>query len=749
MRARGDVLVSGLGALLLVVFASLGGCVRSNLRHVDDGDDALRRGQLEQAERAYARALAGDPDLDQEERDAWVVAKVEAGRAGIELARVRLARPWTNLSGTPAAILAQLHTTGDRVRALGGDAKVEAAITEAMNGIASTALAALPGSKLAPWAQLREARALAPFPELSPATLVPVATLQGDAREVHATAAATAAPLARRVHQAVGAWIDEAALPAARELAAPYARGVAVTLAGPRAQDCAALAPLAALPAPGAQGTLEVSIEVTRCDAEVQVARAERTATWSEQVLVRVDRKPVFQTMCQDTYTEVRECFGNPLTCYSGKLVKTGASCSTVQVGESEIPIYRTESRSGMRPVDTQTGRYVVELTWTARRGGQTWSGAVRRADTAGGERGDAYAVLPAFSESWTAAEATFASAGTELTTALRERFTAETAADRAAAVARAVQVAATVGASPEAADAAWVEVALLGGEAGGRWPAWGLASADLVRAFDAQPGGAATRLALGATRTFALPARPRMSATQRTALESRLVPTLGATIWIDVHAGMSSVPEVPAPMGPDPLAGTSAAVVGFRVGHRGLSSSRRSTDGLGFVDDVAGEMHAGIVYAQPESAIGTSQLGFAATYTAAVGFRRIGVLGLFGGVRGAASWTQFGTSSGTHAAVTPVGRLELWLGRATVVVDAMARTLAGGRHEALAIHLGRIRQDGPGVKLTRFLTIRADRKVLDATVQLPYEVDGDISPELDIGDLAITTVTASYGFGF
>lgn len=27
--------------------------------------------------------------------------------------------------------------------------------------------------------------------------------------------------------------------------------------------------------------------------------------------------------------------------------------------------------------------------------------------------------------------------------------------------------------------------------------------------------------------------------------------------------------------------------------------------------------------------------------------------------------------------------------------------------------------------------------------------VNGDISPELDIGDLEITTVTASWGFGF
>lgn len=733
-------------ALAIACVLALGGCVRSNLRHVDDGDDALRRGKLADAERAYERALAGDPDLDEPERDAWVLAKVEQGRARIELARIKQQRPWRDLRGTPAAILTELHALGERVRSLGGDAESEAAIVEAMNGMAGTALAALPTSGLSAWGQLREARSLVPFPELTAETLAPLAILQAAARAVHAAEAATApGPLARRVHTALGAWIDETELAAARDLAAPYARGIAVTLRGPAAGGCAALAPIANLPVPGTQRTLEVTVDVARCSADVRVETGQQMATWSERVLERVETTPIYETRCQNTYTEVRQCFGNPLTCYAGTLVPTSTACFPAQIGVAEKPIYRTEQRSGTRPVETQTGEYVVELTWTARMGDRTWSGEVRKRTPAAGTRGPAYAVLGPFSEGWTSPDVTFDAAGAELDRALRSLFDQQTADERAAARARAESLAS----DPLAADEAWVAVALLGGDVDGRWRTWGLDAASIRTAFDAHRGGASARLAIGTAKSIYIPERPRISEAQRKALESRLVPTLGATLWIDLHGGVATTPEVAAPMGTDQLAGTSAAIVGMRVGYRGLSSMRRHTDGFGFVDDLAGEMHAGIVFDQPETAIGTSQLGFAATYTAAVGFRRIGALGLFAGVRGAASWIKFGTSSGTHAAVTPMARLELWLGRSTIVIDAMSRTLAGGRHEALTINLGRIKQDGPGAKLTSFLTLRAERRVLDATVQLPYEVDGDISPDYDVGDLEATIITAAYGFGF
>jgi hypothetical protein len=101
--------------------------------------------------------------------------------------------------------------------------------------------------------------------------------------------------------------------------------------------------------------------------------------------------------------------------------------------------------------------------------------------------------------------------------------------------------------------------------------------------------------------------------------------------------------------------------------------------------------------------------------------------IGLFAGLRAEASWSKFGTSSG-NVGITPVGRLELCLGRATLVVDAMSYTLAGGTHDALAVHLGRIRQDGPGAKLSRFFSLRLERKVLDVTAQLSYEVKDSAS---------------------
>lgn len=732
---------------ILLSIAVLAGCASSTLRHVDDGDAALRRGRLEEAERAYARALAGDPDLDEPERDAWVLAKVEQGRAEIERTRLVQQRPWRDLSGEPEKLLAQLHDTHNKIRSLGGDAAAETAIVEAMNGLTTVALKALVEGKQPAWTRLRSAREIARFPELATGTLAPITTLEEAARTVHAAAAASATgPLARRVHTAVGAWIDDAPLADARALAAPFARGVAITLAGPAAQNCAALASLSSLPAPGAERTLHVAIDVARCDARVQVENSTREVTWTERVLERVITKPVFETRCQDTFTEIRECFGNPLTCYSGKFVKTGAACSSVQVGVSETPVYRSEPRSGQRPVEVQSGEYVVELGWTATLDGRTWRGDVRLRAPAGGVRGNAYAVFGSFSEGWTDPAATYRSAGEKLAVEIQTLFDAQVASERAAARARAESLAAS---DPNAADEAWVIVALLGDDVAGRWREWGLAGADLRRAFEPSTGHAEARLAVDATRTFVIPERPRLTASQQKALESRLVPTLGATLWIDVNAGVSSVPEVPAPMGTDALAGTSAFVLGTRFGHRGLSSMRRSTSGIGFVDDIAGGVEAGILYDQPESAIGTSQLGFAATYTAAVGYRRIGTVGLFAGARAEASWTTFGTNSGTHVGVTPVGRLELWLGRATLVADAMAFTFAGGRHEALAIHLGRIRQDGPGAKLTRFFSLRVERKVLDATATLPYEVNGDLSAELDIGDLEATIVTAAYGFGF
>ena len=731
----------------LIVIAALIGCTSNSLRHVDDADDALRRGRLEEAERAYARALAGDPDLDEPERDAWVVAKVEQGRANISRARLLQDRPWKNLSGAPAELLARLHETHNKLRSLGGDPTAEAAIVEAMNGLSAVALRALSETAHPAWTKLSEARRFAPFPELTQATLAPIAALQSAARSVHGTAASApgAGPLARRVHAATGAWIDEAPLASARDLAAPYARGVAVTLAGPAAQGCAAIGSLSRMPAPGATRSLEVTVEVARCEARTQVTGSTREVTWSERVLDHVVRKPVVETRCHNTYTEVRECFGNPLTCYSGTFVKTGVSCSTVEVGMSETPIYRMEPRTGSRPIEVQSGEYVVELTWTATLDGRTWRGDVRRRDPAGGTRGSAFAVFGELSEGWTSAEQTFGSAGDELARELLEVFEAQVAGERAAARSRAEQLAS----DPDAADEAWVVVALLGDEVAGRWREWGLTGADLRRAFEPSAGGAQPRLAIDATRTFSVPERPRVTAGDLKALESRLVPTLGATIWIDVHTGVWSVPEVAAPMGTDALAGTSAVVFGVRFGHRGLSSMRRATSGVGFVDDIAGEVHAGILYDKPELAIGTSQFGLGASYTAAIGFRRIGTLGLFAGARATASWTTFGANSGTHVAVTPVARLELWLGRATIVLDAMTATLAGGRQDALAIHLGRIRRDGPGAKLTRFFSFRAERKVLDATSTLPYEVNGDLSAELDIGDLEATTLTAAWGFGF
>lgn len=732
----------------LCVIAALMGCTRTSLQHVDDADDALRRGQLEEAERAYERALAGDPELDEPERDAWVVAKVEQGRASIARARLIQARPWKNLSGAPAQLLAQLHEEHGKLRSFGGDVTAEAAIVEAMNGLTAVALAAIAESKQPAWTKLRDARALAHFPQLAPATLAPLATMQRAARAVHAGAetAATAGPLAKRVHAAVGAWIDEAPIAAARELAAPYARGISVAVSGPAAQGCAAVASVSRLPAPGANRTLAVTVEVTRCDARVRVENATREATWSEQVLERVDTKPVYETVCRDTYTEIRECFGTPLTCYSGKFVKTGASCSTVQVGVSQTPIYRTEQRSGARPIEVQSGEYVVEMTWTATLDDRTWRGDVRRRADAAGIRGGAYAVLGAFTEGWTSPDATFGSAADELATELLELFDGQLADERAAARARATALAAN---DPAGADEAWVIVALLGDEVGGRWREWGLSGADVRRAFDASAGGAMPTLPLDAPRSFSTPERPRMTQGQQKALESRLVPTLGATLWIDVHAGIFTVPTVAAPMGTDPLAGTSAFVVGTRFGHRGLSSMRRSTSGVGFVDDLAGEIHAGILYDKPELSPGTSQFGLGATYTAALGYRRIGIAGLFAGARASASWTTFGSNSGTHVAITPVARLELWLGRATIVLDAMTATLVGGRQDSLAIHLGRIRRDGPGAKLTRFFSLRAERKVLDATSTLPYEVNGDLSAEHHVGDLAATSVSASWGFGF
>jgi hypothetical protein len=729
----------------LLAFA-LAGCVSSGLRHVDDGDAALSRGRLEEAERAYERALAGDPDLDEPERDSWVVAKVEKGRADIARARIVNNRPWLNLAGTPDKLLAELHETRNKLRALGGDEAAEAAIVEAMNGITTVALRAFAESKQPAWTTLRSARALVVFPELAPATLAPMADLQSAARTVHASAASSATgPLTRRVHTAVGAWIDEAPLADARALAAPFARGIAVTLTGPAAAGCAALAGLASLPPPGAERTLEVTVEVARCEARTQVSNTERSVTWTEQVLERVITTPIYETRCERTYTEVRQCFGNPITCYAGTLVPTGASCSKVQVGVSSTPVYRPEPRTGQRPVEIQTGEYIVELAWTANLGGQTWRGDVRRQDAARGTRGGAYAVFQPFTENWTDPATTFSSASTELVRELRELFDAQVAGERSAARARAEQLAS----DPNAADEAWVIVALLGADVAGRWQGWGLNGDDLRRAFDAATGAKQSLLGIDATRTFTLPERPRVTAGQLKALESRLVPTLGATLWIDVDAGISSVPAVAAPMGDQMLAGTSAFMLGVRFGHRGLSSMRRATQGVGFVDDIAGEAAAGILYDQPEGAIGSSQLGFAGTYTAAVGFRRIGAVGLFAGLRAEASWAKFGTNSGTHVGITPVGRLELWLGRATIVLDAMAYTLAGGNREALAIHLGRIRQDGPGAKLTRFLSLRLERKTLDVTSQLPYEVDGDLSAEHDVGDLEGTSVTFAYGFGF
>ena len=136
---------------------------------------------------------------------------------------------------------------------------------------------------------------------------------------------------------------------------------------------------------PGANQTLDVTVEVARCDARVQVANQTRHVTWTEQVLDRVETKPIYETRCDNTYTEVRQCFGVPLTCYAGTLVKTGVSCSTVQVGTSSTPFYKAVPRSGERPVEVLAGVNLPLLVKLAKvRGTEPLAQAVDHAVAAG-----------------------------------------------------------------------------------------------------------------------------------------------------------------------------------------------------------------------------------------------------------------------------------------------------------------------------------------------------------------------------
>ncbi len=733
-----------LGAIGPAAVLALTACGAAGpLRHVDAGDAALAAGRLEQAERAYARALAGEPDLDEPEHDAWVVAKVERGRAAIELARLRQSAPWRNLKGTPDQLLTELHTLHDRVRGIGGDAAIEAALVEAMNGLASATLAALPTQDLPARARYVLASALRRFPQLTEATLTPIAGLHGEAIRVHQAAldGAGAAPLVARVHEALLAGLRGAPLPAAPGLAAPYARGVTVTVTG--AACPGATAAVSGLGRAGAERTIAVTVEVATCADTTQTTRDQREVSWNEQELVRVELTPIQQQVCRDTYTEVRECFGDPLTCYSGTFVRTGVSCTTVEVGVAEKPIYRTVERSGVRPIERQAGRYEVAATWVARRGDREWRGELRRGADASGVRGDAFGVVPAFSEDWSSGAAFFADAGAALARDVGARLEEAFAADVSAAAASARQLEAS--GDVLAADQAWATAALLGGQPAGRWPSWGVDAASIVAAFDPVAPTAVAPLALAEARSVTVPARPRLTAGQLRAAEARLVPTLGATLWVDLHAGLHQVPVVMDPASPQQLAGVDSLLLGFRAGHRGLSSYRRATSGVGFVDDLAAEIAAGFVLDQPDTAIGTSTFAMGASYSAGLGFRRIGTLGLFGGARAGASWMRFGSNSGAAASVTPFARLELWLGRITVVADGMTSTVAGDHHDALALYLGRIRRDGPGEKLGRFLSVRLERRALDTTHDLTDQIDGEVTR----ADVETTMVTAAWGFGF
>ncbi|MBZ0235980.1 MAG: hypothetical protein K8M05_26870, partial [Deltaproteobacteria bacterium] len=516
-----------------------------------------------------------------------------------------------------------------------------------------------------------------------------------------------------------------------------YARGVELAVTG---RPCAQLQHLLsqALPARGTSRRATVTIELSHCEDESRWTTSEEMAEWRERVAPFVKRRTVKVTECSRSATPVYACSGTPMTCSHAGTALGRTNCTTFD-RVVEDPVYNFERRRDLRPFRVLSGRYYVAGRWRVTRDGREWTDTFQFETPLSGRTSEAWKDSPPIREVpagdfQTPAAAPIVAA---VRAVLDESFADDIA--RAVEAARAREAAGQV----DEADEAWIQVALLGGEPGGRFAQLGVTAADLRAAFLAVNP---ERWQLASARTFHLPRRPpKYTERNLMNLQAALVP-IGKHVWFEGGGGNIALPAI-QPMGePAPLGGLSAMTLDLRFGGSFVGQKRKSAYGLRLHDDASVAFGAGMVYDKPEDAVGSSGFHASAGYALGVGYRHPAIGGLAIGARPELGYVKVGLNGGAHTSVPAFGRLELAIGLRSLTLEAYA-PLVGDARTGGAVHLAWVRKqrEGEKLRLTRFISVRYDRRELDVTLDVPTDIERDVTVE----DHEISTASASFGLGF
>lgn len=733
---------------VLALAAGLSACAPAVTggHHVKNADDALARGDLDAASAGYDGAMRDRGD------DEWTIAAVRRGRAKIEVEKMR--RDANVASGT----VFDLNARRVRLRELGGDAAIDAALVTALQPVAQAEVERV--EQLLAKRSLADAggaaRGLIGVADVPEHVQIRARAVLAAAADLHferARAAGTSYPLAARAHQVLATFYAGGGSPDASTLVAPYRKSVTVTTS-----PCEHFAPLltSALETPSSERRVDVEITFDRCRGNELKSDTVETVSWNEEVFDHYETR--YEEKCYDVQRQVampgiKDCHYEDVGDRTATQV-CEQKYTTVPVRECErapieVAVTRTETRTGTRTATTTTWSIDVSGRWRVRRGGVDLRG------TFSGSRSATALTAPALGKAAARSEGSPSSIPTlfgqvtptaDIQSAIAKAFQPDV--DAAVVIAKAARDAGRI----DEEEDAWVRVSLLGGGAGGSWgERYGFdIPEDMTPWFSAfSPSLASGNASLPEATVYTLPegGSPQLTKTEKTRVRARVVPSLSARVWLQAELAYIGLGTATPPGQTAALGGDAGGVFGVRGGTRVLTRKRKDLWGVRPFDEISAVAAGGNSGGAPDDVYGMgAAVHLEAAYSIGLGYRGLGGGGLLVGVRPAAGLVRFKSGTPTYANVLPFARLEIARPKGALAVEAMGFALAGTEQWIGNLHIGKGNIDWKSIG--QFFSLRVERSVHDLDLRVP-NLEPALDPKAPAQNVGMTVVSVMYGISF